>query len=401
MRQFTIRLGGLNVKLMVPTLVPSPAAGALEVNLDGSPTVVRNKYLTELLKDPLLNFSSACDADTAFDALEQGKTVMVDWQDSNDGDRIEDSSSVLDWVRIVPRVKPDDLVYFITDAGRLSSHLPDYASGPSNESKTITRPAVLFEEQRHELRNAVLGAGWPCQVVEGKIVVELFGQILHLDQTHIQPKSVHNSANARLKLRPISPNFKCQPMAATAEASWVINRYEVTFEYGRVCRRYEPFAVQIDSNWRDLFAPLAEALTVTLGNDKDSRLFYSRPRGPGAEAELIRQIHVRLYDGGARFPMERLSPGWGEYCLPGGPAAYSRYGTHKMRHIDISDDELLTEKRQLMAGPELQHEGKWDFLMDGRVSSETDILDGLRFAMLRPRQQGRATCTMSPQVDSR
>lgn len=195
--------------------------GALKLVIDGS-LVLDNKYLIDALKDPDLKYSTSHSADNALEAIQQGYKIVVDWQEpQNDGG--EDVPPDTEWLRIIPRTKPEDTVYFVTEDGRLSSSSSGDRSEVRDEYNTIIRPAVLFESERRELQAAITGKGWPCKVEQNKIVVDLLGQTLHLSQQHIQPRPIVDAAAGRIKVRRLkggaSDGAACQPMSCSSEAS--------------------------------------------------------------------------------------------------------------------------------------------------------------------------------------
>lgn len=365
------------------------------VKLGDSTLVVRNKYLIDALKDPSLKVTSPCDIDTAIEGLTQGQTVTIEWQEPQDDEQQEVDD--LCWLRIVPQIKADDAIYYVTESGQLSYRPPSRV----HEHNTITRPAVLTEEQRKELRDKLVTAGWPCRVVQGEIVVDLpNGKTMTLGQAHLRPKPLQTGVNGRLKLRRLRcgyNEFVCQPMATSPEASWVIRRYEVTFEYKSIRRRYEPFAAVLEAPWEALFSFLAEAMTVDLTNNADGRLVCCSRKDTGPEADLIKGVFVRLYDGGTRIPLKNAGDGWGEYHLPGTAAAYSRRGVYKTL-LGMKDQGPDTER---IKGPAtMSSNAPHDMLMDARDSSETDVMDGMWFAVVPSGVPAHTTHKMSPILHS-
>lgn len=100
-----------------------------------------------------------------------------------------------------------------------------------------------------------------------------------------------------------------------------MHRYELVIELegnAEQLRLYKPFAIQVDTEWERLLSPFAEALTIDLLHKEDGRLIYYKQRGSGTQAELLRGIHVRIREGGARCPLTTTEDGYWQFVLPGG-----------------------------------------------------------------------------------
>lgn len=210
-----------------------------------------------------------------------------------------------DWICIYPR---DDLTN-----GR---HLKDEYS--------ISLPSAFSEKERrdaHRELNEKGSRGLPCTVVDGVILINIYGRAFRLSQQHMTPTAVPNSlgeaTTTLLKLR-YSHDSICQPKAATPSASYICNTNRVVIDQYHLdgtSQRYhfDPHAAQIvDDGWAALFFVLAD-----LTGGQSVRIPYAAPVAQNPTARLLRGIGVRLRDGGTRFPLTPTPDNWTEIVLPG------------------------------------------------------------------------------------
>ncbi|PWN25841.1 hypothetical protein BDZ90DRAFT_275711 [Jaminaea rosea] len=359
-------------------------AGTGLLNMDGSMISVRNKYLADALKDPDLRAQLPVGSDSAYEALTKGHSILVDWEESSQDTTMAPPRT--NWVRIVSRIKQEDLIYFVKECGHLSSRSKP-ASG-KEEPYTITREASLYHEQRKQIRYAFATTGWPCRIADGKVCLAVCGRTLTLVQEHISPQPFDDGINARVKLHPIASRLftaKYQPMACSPEASFVLNRYELHVEARNQKRRiYNPCAAQVNQEWEKLFKIIAEAVTVD-STDKD-RLLYCHQYVSKPAGDLTAGIAARLRDGGARLPLENCGGGWSEFVLPGYSEEYLRYpqlGGHngKAAGAGSSRNESGSAGRGRLKVDPLPDGGPQEIILLVTDRNEANWRDGLMYGV--------------------
>lgn len=365
---------------------PLTLTGPAAVKLGDTLISLSNKHLKAALLDPDLGADLPPGDDCAYQSLNRGQAVLVDWHEPPE--EIDHKGTIhTEWTRMVPRVKPQDRVYFVSEeTASLTSRLSDAdAAKRFKEPFTITQTTVLFEEQRQELHMELLSQGWPCKVVDDKVVIELFGETLYLDQQHITPKPLESGSNARLVLHWTGGGVeqaKCQPMACSPEASWIMNRYEVHFKTKTATHCFQPYSAHINSEWEQLVHPMAEAMTVSLGDRDEGRLVYHHQYANRPKNDVVGGVAVRLRDGGSRVPVQLKGGGWGEYVLPGDPDIYS-WGSGVKTPVDYT---LPGSMKASVRGPSFFKPGPWDIILH---ASNPDVIAGLDFGVCPRNQPGR------------
>lgn len=389
---------GLYERQRLQPLIPllRPLSGLRAVNLGDSSVELTNKSLLTLLKGDQLDAQLPTGYHNAYERLQAGHPVVVKWQQPS-WDPLEIPLDT-EWYRLVPRIDPESVIYIANKDGSLSSRLreADHAKRfKVVEPKTILREAELYDFQRIDLKYALINRGWPGRVVNGKIVFDIFGHKIELDQEYLRPGPIKNGI-VRLKLRCLDPNLdilKCQPMAASPGASFWMCRYETVLETTKTSPRfYEPFAVQVDAQWSKLLTFCTEALLVETPFHGEDRLVYVHQYESRPEGDLFGGINVRLREGGARLPLKMLGNGWGEYRIPGSPSSYSRRRSGKKKKKDPTEGEFVKQ----ISGPELERAKKpHDVILYAGESHEDDFMDGMWMGLWPCGEPGKLTIKFS------
>lgn len=106
---------------------------------------------------------------------------------------------------------------------------------------------------------------------------------------------------ARFKLVSNKGDYSCQPAAASAYASYILNHYSLVVKQAETeVTVYAPHGEVVEKKWDYLFRDLAEYSSAQLGR---SLLFSEEPRW-GRGAYVVMGFGVRLRDGGARLPLK-------------------------------------------------------------------------------------------------
>lgn len=145
----------------------------------------------------------------------------------------------------------------------------------------------------------------------------------------------------RFLLVPITAGYACQPATASAEASYVLNNFQLIVEQeGQHHRVYEPSGKLVKASWRELLNTIAEYDSA----ERASRILYSEIFDWDGVESNVACFGVRLRDGGARLPLIQ-----GHYIdamllrLPIDANFYAAYGTFADIDVEDMDDEVVVD----------------------------------------------------------
>lgn len=244
-----------------------------------------------------------------------------------------------DWAVFVSAEGGSGDVEVYDDAGSVVSLRSSRQSGAGHSlnSRTATLSATLKDGQRREAAEALTtpqGEGWPFYVNDAaKIVLQrpygpLVGDI-ELDQEHIAPAPMPAGTQGVFRLEPVrrSPSLYCQPMAAGAGLTWIMETHQLAFHHGDQLARFIPFAAVVDFLWNDLGHSLAECLTIQVAANSRRQRLVAESFQSDLTAELYNRIGVRLRQGGSRVPVVPNAQGGCNLKMPKGANLFAGHGS--------------------------------------------------------------------------
>lgn len=230
------------------------------------------------------------------------------------------------WTRYVDTLpKGDALPAWAVKADPRLQRQPPYWSA-SVEQQTFYHLAELGPEDRAHLWERLTDSrqGLPCIILEGNLAK--FNQRSGLPHwLELTCSPLRLGQPAFLKLRPIPEGYACQPKCASAEASYLLNNYQIMIEQnGKSQVAVEPLAKVMDPSTDLSLALFGEIASIQGG---PGNIIYSVSSPKKDVTETLYRVGIRLRDGGIRFALSTTSlgrtmtvPGRGEHM-----AAFSTF----------------------------------------------------------------------------
>lgn len=140
-----------------------------------------------------------------------------------------------------------------------------------------------------------------------------------------------SKSSALLKVKPIPPDYACQPAGASAGASYMLNNYQILIEQdGEEYTALEPLAELVDPVADGFLRQLAEYASAAGAPGKIP--YYTSAAVDLAEeknwASSLYHVGIRLRDGGSRFNIDKTPyPHRLVVSLPGTGRHLARFGT--------------------------------------------------------------------------
>lgn len=176
-------------------------------------------------------------------------------------------------------------------------------------------------------------AGLPCTIAGNILGIDL-GQprLFVMLLTGVQLAD----GPALLKVVPKPAEYACQPLGASAEASYFLNRFKlVVKQKGRQSPACEPLARLVTINEEAILSTLAQWAMLESSSPSPSanKMVYSSIPGPSPGLGELLNVGIRLRDGGARLPI----------ICRGGATSRKRIKMPGVAffHALFGDDELL------------------------------------------------------------
>lgn len=196
--------------------------------------------------------------------------------------------------------------------------------------------------------------GLPCIVSDTDVVTVKTGSGSTWFRLTCQPLKM--DVPAVLKLRPNPPDYAWQPKASSAEASYIINNYQVIVEQeGRAQVALEFPGELLDVLTERFMTFLAECAS---GQGGPGEIIYAcQPTLEDSERMYMNlyRVGIRLRDGGARFPVSTTGLGR-SFTAPGVGEQLARFGTMEKLNPTSPKWTVLKEVGLAIAVPPGPHD---------------------------------------------
>ncbi|PWN27566.1 hypothetical protein BDZ90DRAFT_232536 [Jaminaea rosea] len=248
----------------------------------------------------------------------------VDDEDGSDDEELQSSNDAVAAqegpLHLVYR-KPIDKVQYVDDLPSVSTgaDLAGVAWRVDEGKQLLYRLSPFSAEERYKTWMAINQSSFAARVSSGVLRVKVAPSLPTLD---VRLKATFPNGDAFLILRSRQIAGRVvQPRSASALASYVLDRYEVTL-FSKAAPgsslRIEPIAEDIGAQWEEVLCPMGLVAAMR----SQEAVAYSKTES------LLSCVGVRLRGAGSRMALGAGSrDGWRTLRLPGDEFAHAEFGT--------------------------------------------------------------------------
>lgn len=274
----------------------------------------------------------------------------------------------INWVKYVDKVPKGDRVPLRAERAdpRLVRKKPYWSADVENG--TLSYITSMPAARRKLLWTALteLGAGLPCTIKGSTLEVTISKE----HRIALRAGHAFTPGRAFLKMVPVDASrYACQPSAASAEASYFLNHYQLILaQNGKQIPVCEPLASYLDMELDALLSILGEFASV---EGAPGRILYSVASEPHPSIAACHDVGVRLRDGGVRFPIINKGKDRKRIKMPSTAFLHSKWGTfvniserdwHKEREVNLRVEVPGGQPQDLVLRVERSFDGDYGYL---------------------------------------